>query len=256
MRWCRLASRRRRPRPQTLIAEIRDDRRRRCRRPRALRARRRRVARRARGARRSASTPIAKAISRWPTRPARVEAVEAALAGLGDPEARQSGRRRRGRRRSAGCPPRRSRRSARPPSTARWATGPMRSSPTASRRSTMRQPRSSPRASAASRSWSGTAAPIEAPAREMASGWGADALVDRARPQRRPATRAPAARRRRPRRGMVGWHGASWSATLSVRAVTPEGDLISIDGMRLADADGAGHAALEAARVALRDGRD
>ncbi len=36
-----------------------------------------------------------------------------------------------------------------------------------------------------------------------------------------------------------------------LRAVTPEGDVISIDGMRLADADGAGHAALEAARVSL-----
>ncbi|HSF86583.1 MAG TPA: chromosome segregation protein SMC [Acidimicrobiia bacterium] len=36
-----------------------------------------------------------------------------------------------------------------------------------------------------------------------------------------------------------------------IRAVTPEGDVISIDGIRLADADGAGHAALEAARVAL-----
>ncbi len=34
-----------------------------------------------------------------------------------------------------------------------------------------------------------------------------------------------------------------------LRAVTPEGDLISVNGMRLADADGAGHAALEAASV-------
>ena len=50
-----------------------------------------------------------------------------------------------------------------------------------------------------------------------------------------------------------GWV-AAWKVVTddpTVRAVTPEGDVISAAGMRIAAPDGAGHAALESARIAL-----
>ncbi len=60
---------------------------------------------------------------------------------------------------------------------------------------------------------------------------------------------------------IYGWEIVS--AEPSVRAVTPEGDVISVDGVSVAQPDGAGPAALEAARVAveqsvsaLRDAED
>ncbi len=95
----------------------------------------------------------------------------------------------------------------------------------------------------------GHSSPVDAPAREMASGWGADALIDRLGPN---ADRAIAARLLGDVVLVEGW-SAAWrlvSRHPHVRAVTPEGDLVSIHGMRLANVDGAGHAALEAARVA------
>ena len=91
--------------------------------------------------------------------------------------------------------------------------------------------------------------PAEVPAREIASRWGAEALVDRLGPG---AMDSLAARLLGDVVLVEGW-SAAWRLVERhphVRAVTPEGDLVSIHGMRLADADGAGHAALEAGRVA------
>jgi chromosome segregation protein len=89
-----------------------------------------------------------------------------------------------------------------------------------------------------------------ATARSVAAEWGVDALVDRLGPNV-DETLA---------RGLLGdvivaegWSSA-WrivSRHPEVRAVTPEGDVITSTGMRLAQADGAGPAALEAAAVAL-----
>lgn len=94
----------------------------------------------------------------------------------------------------------------------------------------------------------GTAA--EAPARAVAAEWGVDALVDRLGPNADAALAL----------GLLGdvviaegW-SAAWgivSRHPKIRAVTPEGDVITATGMRLAQPDGAGPAALEAAGVAL-----
>ena len=91
--------------------------------------------------------------------------------------------------------------------------------------------------------------PIEAPARTVAAEWGADALVDRLGPG---ADEALATRLLGDVVVVEGWSTA-WRLVErhpSLRAVTPEGDLVSINGLRLGDADGAGHALLESARVA------
>jgi chromosome segregation protein len=89
-----------------------------------------------------------------------------------------------------------------------------------------------------------------APATEVAASLGLEALVDRLGQSRHDglATRLL---------GDVvlveGW-SAGWSLISkhpSLRAVTPEGDLISVSGVRIADPDGAGSAMLEAAEVAL-----
>ncbi len=90
--------------------------------------------------------------------------------------------------------------------------------------------------------------PIEAPARTVAAEWGADALVDRLGPG---ADEALATRLLGDVVVVEGW-SAAWRLVErhpSLRAVTPEGDLVSINGLRLGDADGAGHALLESARV-------
>ncbi len=87
------------------------------------------------------------------------------------------------------------------------------------------------------------------PAREVAPTLGLEALVDRLGPGRHPglATRLL---------GDVvvveGW-SAGWALIAkhpALRAVTPEGDLISVSGVRIADPDGVGSAMLESAEVA------
>ena len=89
-----------------------------------------------------------------------------------------------------------------------------------------------------------------APAREVAQTLGLEALIDRLGPARHDglATRLL---------GDVvlveGW-SVGWdmiSKHPALRAVTPEGDVISVSGVRIADPDGAGSAMLEAAEVAL-----
>jgi chromosome segregation protein len=92
--------------------------------------------------------------------------------------------------------------------------------------------------------------PVEAPARDVAADWGADALVDRLGPG---ADQALATRLLGDVVVVEGW-SAAWRLVErhpSLRAVTPEGDLVSIHGLRLGDADGTGHATLESARVAM-----
>ncbi len=88
-----------------------------------------------------------------------------------------------------------------------------------------------------------------APATEVAAALGLDALVDRLGPGSHEglATRLL---------GDVvlveGW-SAGWSLIAkhpALRAVTPEGDVISVSGVRIADPDGVGSAMLEAAEVA------
>ncbi len=94
----------------------------------------------------------------------------------------------------------------------------------------------------------GSANPVEPPARGVAARWGADALIDRLGPS---ADAAVATRLLGDVVVVEGWASA-WRLVErhpNLRAVTPEGDLVSVHGMRLADADGAGRAALEAARV-------
>jgi chromosome segregation protein len=93
-------------------------------------------------------------------------------------------------------------------------------------------------------------APIEVPARTVARQIGAEALIDRLGPQA--DTRLAEALL-----GDVviveGW-AAGWTLVRrhpSVRAATPEGDVISVAGMHMSQPDGAGPAALEAARVGL-----
>jgi len=87
------------------------------------------------------------------------------------------------------------------------------------------------------------------PATEVASSLGLEALIDRLGPTRHTglATRLL---------GDVvlveGW-SAGWSLVArhpSLRAVTPEGDLISVSGVHIADPDGVGSAMLESAEVA------
>ncbi len=90
----------------------------------------------------------------------------------------------------------------------------------------------------------------EPAARRVAAEWGAEALCDRLGPA---ADRALAHRLLGDVVIVEGWSTA-WRLVgrhPEIRAVTPEGDVVSVNGMRLADADGAGHAALEAARVTL-----
>jgi len=90
--------------------------------------------------------------------------------------------------------------------------------------------------------------PVEAPARPVAAEWGADALVDLL------GSRADQALATRLLGDVVvveGW-AAAWQLIEkhpALRAVTPEGDVVSVHGLRLAEADGAGQARLEAARV-------
>ena len=92
------------------------------------------------------------------------------------------------------------------------------------------------------------------PAREAGAAAGVDALVDRLGPGADPGLAASLL-------GDVllveGWSSA-WSLVQrypGLRAVTPEGDLITGFGVRAAHPDGAGPAALEAARVALERAR-
>ncbi len=96
----------------------------------------------------------------------------------------------------------------------------------------------------------GSTVETDVPARGVAAEWGADALVDRLGPM---ADRRLASRLLGDVVLVEGW-ATAWQLVgknPSLRAVTPEGDVVSVRGVRLADADGAGHAALEAARVAL-----
>ncbi len=85
--------------------------------------------------------------------------------------------------------------------------------------------------------------------RTVADQWGAETLVDRLGPD---ADRSLALRLLGDVVLVEGWTTARRLVARhpEVRAVTPEGDVVTKAGMRLADADGAGHAALEAARVA------
>ena len=88
------------------------------------------------------------------------------------------------------------------------------------------------------------------PARAAAQAFGADALVDLLGQQ---ADRALAERLLGDIVFVAGWE-LGWQIVErfdGVRAVTPEGDVISSVGMQVAEPDGAGHAALDAARVAL-----
>ncbi len=89
----------------------------------------------------------------------------------------------------------------------------------------------------------------EVPAADVAPAWGGDVLVDRLGPG---ADRALATRLLGDVVVVEGWDTA-WRLVGKhphLRAVTPEGDVVSVRGMRLADSDGAGYAALEAANVA------
>jgi len=89
-----------------------------------------------------------------------------------------------------------------------------------------------------------------APAAEVAASAGLETLIERLGP----GGHAGLARRLLGDVIVVeGWK-AGWdlvSRHPSLRAVTPEGDVISISGVRIADPDGAGSAMLEAAEVAL-----
>lgn len=87
------------------------------------------------------------------------------------------------------------------------------------------------------------------PATEVAAGLGLDALVDLLGPSRHHGL---ASRLLGDVVLVEGW-SAGWSLISkhpSLRAVTPEGDLISVSGVRIADPDGVGSAMLEAAEVA------
>jgi chromosome segregation protein len=88
----------------------------------------------------------------------------------------------------------------------------------------------------------------DVPARSVAAALGIDALVDLLGPA---ADRGLAARLLGDVVFVAGW-AAGWSVVAEhpdIRAVTPEGDVISAIGMRIAQPDGSGPAALEAARV-------
>ena len=89
--------------------------------------------------------------------------------------------------------------------------------------------------------------PSQLPAREVAASWGVDALIDRLGPN---ADRGLAGALLGDVVVVEGW-ASGWNLVQkhpSVRAVTPDGDLVTIRGIRLADPDGAGPAVLEAAR--------
>ncbi len=95
-------------------------------------------------------------------------------------------------------------------------------------------------------------APDELPAREVAAAWGVDALIDVLGPG---SNRTVAARLVGDVVVVEGW-SAAWklvSRHPRIRAVTPEGDLITAFGIRPAVPDGAGHAALSAAWDAQED---
>jgi chromosome segregation protein len=88
------------------------------------------------------------------------------------------------------------------------------------------------------------------PASEVAAALGLEALVDRLGPGRHPGL---ASRLLGDVVLVEGW-SAGWdlvSRHPSLRAVTPEGDLISVAGVRIADPDGVGSAMLESAEVAV-----
>ncbi|HZD22949.1 MAG TPA: AAA family ATPase [Acidimicrobiia bacterium] len=88
------------------------------------------------------------------------------------------------------------------------------------------------------------------PAREAASSLGLVALVDRLGPDHHPGL---ASRLLGDVVLVEGW-SAGWALVSkypALRAVTPEGDVVSVSGVRIADPDGAGSAMLEAAEVAL-----
>ena len=94
-----------------------------------------------------------------------------------------------------------------------------------------------------------------APASEIASASGVDALVDRLGPH------ADLGLARHLLGDVLLVEG--WATALALvarhpalRAVTPEGDLVSIDGVQIAQPDGAGPAMVETARVAAEHGTD
>ncbi|MEX1038583.1 MAG: chromosome segregation protein SMC [Acidimicrobiia bacterium] len=96
--------------------------------------------------------------------------------------------------------------------------------------------------------------PGSTPAPEIAEALGVDALVDRLGPK---AHRDLASRLLGDVLLVEGWTTA-WrliAKNPALRAVTPEGDLISVSGIRIAHPDGAGVAMLEAAEVALERAR-
>ncbi|HWB88664.1 MAG TPA: chromosome segregation protein SMC [Acidimicrobiia bacterium] len=89
-----------------------------------------------------------------------------------------------------------------------------------------------------------------APAVEVAASTGLEALLDKLGPQ---CHRGLASRLLGDVVLVEGWN-AGWALIAkhpSLRAVTPEGDVISVSGVRMADPDGAGSAMLEAAEVAV-----
>lgn len=96
--------------------------------------------------------------------------------------------------------------------------------------------------------------PGSVPAREIANALGLDALVDLLGPG---AHQSLATRLLGDVVVVEGWT-AAWrliSRNPALRAVTPEGDLIGVSGIRIASPDGAGVAMLEAAEVGLERAR-
>lgn len=92
------------------------------------------------------------------------------------------------------------------------------------------------------------------PAREVAHSMGLDALVDRLGPG---SHRGLASRLLGDVILAEGW-ATGWDLVAkhpSLRAVTPEGDLVSVSGVHIANPDGAGPAMMEAAEVALERAR-
>ncbi len=90
---------------------------------------------------------------------------------------------------------------------------------------------------------------IAAPATEVAAALGLDALVDRLGP----ASHEGLATRLLGDVVLVEGWSAGWSLIAkhpALRAVTPEGDVISVSGVRIADPDGVGSAMLETVEVA------
>jgi chromosome segregation protein len=93
-----------------------------------------------------------------------------------------------------------------------------------------------------------------APASEAAAGAGVPALVDRLGPR---ADRGLARHLLGDVLLVEGWASA-WGLIArhpSLRAVTPEGDLVSVDGIQVANPDGAGPAMLEGSEVAAEQAR-